>query len=316
MSQITDWIFATLAAVLPAFGTAPAGVYNGYIEAEYIYASASGAGRIVTVGASEGDTVRQGQQLLQLEDTEQAASLRAAVAGVAVAQANLDDLKTGSRAEEIEVIRASLHQAQADQSLARLTLERSDRLLARGYVPSSEVDNDRAALQSADARLEQLTAQLKVAELPARDAQRVAAEAALDKARAEADAARSDVDDRLVAAPITGTVDKVYYDPGEVVAAGAPILSLFDPDRLKAILFIPEPERASVGLGDTLAVTCDGCPPNVRATITRLAASPQYTPPIIYSREERARLVYRAEAVLTAGTGLLPGQPVALRRQP
>lgn len=314
MSGIRDWIIGIAVSLFPALGEPPVPAYNGYVEADYIYVAASVPGRIERIVVAEGDGVTEGDELLSLEDTSQQASLRAALAGVAQAEANLDNLQTGSRADEIEVIRASLHQAEADQSLAQVTIDRSVQLLEKGLVPPAQVDGDRARLASADALVEKLRAQLRVAELPARDAQRVAAEAALDMARAEAERARSALSDQTVRAPVTGRVDRVFYESGEVAAAGAPIIALYRPDALKAIFFIPEPDRAAVRAGEVLALSCDSCPPGLTARVTRLATSPQYTPPIIYSRDERARLVFRAEAVLLDAGGLLPGQPVTLGR--
>lgn len=316
MSAIKDFLFGLLALILPGFGVPAGPVYNGYVEADYVYVAPSGAGRIVSIEAAEGDRVTKGQLLLTLEETAQAEALRSAEAGVAVASANLDNLQTGSRDAEIEVIRASLHKAYADQTLAQTTLDRSTALLARGLVPPAQVDIDRANLARAEAQIEQLQAQLRVAELPARDAQRLAAEASLDMAIAQAAIARSNLDDRTIEAPVDGVVDRVYFDAGEVAATGAPILSIFPPDRLKAIFFIPEPERAAAHIGDRLSVTCDGCDDGMTARITYMASDPQYTPPIIYSRDERARLVFRAEALLEHADSLLPGQPVTLRPAP
>lgn len=316
MSAVKDFLLGLLALIIPGFGAPTDQVYNGYVEADYVYVAPSGAGRIVSILASEGEKVSEGQLLLTLEDTAQTEALRSAEAGVAVAKANLDNLQTGSREAEIEVIRASLHKAYADQTLAQTTLDRSAALQARGLVPSAQVDTERANLARAEAQIEQLQAQLKVAELPARDAQRLAAEASLDMAKAQAAIAKSNLEDRTIEAPVAGIVERVYFDAGEVAATGAPVLSIFPPDRLKAILFIPEPDRAGVGIGDTLSITCDGCGAGITARITYMASDPQYTPPIIYSREERARLVFRAEALLEHADGLLPGQPVTARPAP
>lgn len=135
-------------------------------------------------------------------------------------------------------------------------------------------------------------------------------------ARAEAERARSELDERLVLAPVTGLVDKVFFDEGEVTGTGAPAVAILPPGALKVLFFIPEPERAEFAIGQKLALGCDACPEGLRAEITRLASDPQYTPPIIYSRDERARLVFRAEGRLLGEAPLLPGQPVTLRRLP
>lgn len=316
MSDLPAWLAAIIAAVIPGWGMAPDPSYNGYVEADYLYVAPSSPGRITSIDASEGQAVSADQQLVFLDETAEIAALHAAEANVAVAQANLDNLMTGSRDAEIEVIRASVANAEADQHLAQLTLDRSLQLLAKGLVPPAQVDTDRARVQSADAQVAQLRAQLAVAELPARNAQQLAAEATLQGARAEVDRAQSALDNRILSAPVNGLVDRIYFDVGEVAATGTPVISLYQPDRLKAILFVPEPERASFSVGDRLAVSCDGCPEGLTAMITRMSSSPQHTPPILYSRDERARLVFRAEARLEGASGVLPGQPITLRMLP
>lgn len=314
IDTITAWFSALLAAILPGFGDDPAPVYNGYIEAEFVYVAPSVTGRLQNLSVSEGDQVVAGQFLFDMDATKQRASLRAANARISQAQANLRNLETGSREAEIEVIRATLAEARAAQDLVAITLKRTEDLFAREIVTQAKVDADRTALEKANAHVAQLEAQLRVAELPARGEQVIAAEATLAAARAEADLAAAQLNDLRVTAPEQGTVDKVFFDAGEVAAAGTPVIAILPPDQLKVLFYLPEAERVAFSLGQQLALTCDGCGDGIIATITRMASDPQYTPPIIYSRDERARLVFRAEAKLAKGTGLLPGQPVTLER--
>jgi HlyD family secretion protein len=316
LDDITTWFSAMLAALLPGFGDDPTPVYNGYVEAEYVYAAPSVTGRIHSLAVAEGQEIVAGTFLFNIEASQQRAALRAANARVAQSEANLRNLETGSREQEIAVIRASLAEARAQQSLARSTLARTESLLARELVSEAKAEVDRAAVARADANVTQLEAQLAVAELPARDAQVVAAEATLRAARAEADLAAARLDDMRVTAPVQGRIEKVFYEAGEVAAAGAPVVSILPPDALTVLFYLPQAERMRFAIGETLALGCDGCMSGLTATIIRMAAEPQFTPPIIYSREERARLVFRAEARLPRGTGLLPGQPVTLERLP
>lgn len=316
LDTITAWFAAVLAALLPGFGDDPKPVYNGYVEGQYLYIAPSVTGRIHSLAAREGDTVVAGAFLFDMDANQQRAALRAANARVAQAEANLRNLETGSREQEVEVIRASLEEARAQQTLMRSTLERTENLFAREIVTQAKVDADRAALERANAQVAQLEAQLEVAELPARDEQVIAAEATLQAARAEADLAAARLDDMHVTAPMQGRIEKVYYEAGEVAAAGAPVVSILAPDALTVLFYLPETARSGFAIGEKLSLTCDGCTGFIEAEITRMAADPQYTPPIIYSRDERARLVFRAEARLPKGTGLLPGQPVTLERLP
>ena len=313
MSNLPDWLVSIIVVFYPGFAGPMITEYNGYAEADYVYVAPAAAGRIVEINAEEGATIAAGAVLFRIDDTHQTTALRAAEAQVAVARATLDNLATGSRAAEIDVIRATLAQAEADQRLARLTLERSQNLLASGAVTQARIDGDTAALQGADARVAQLQAQLQVAELPARDAQRIGAEAALEAALAQADDARLALKDRTVFAPADGVVDEVFYAVGEVAGAGAPVVAILPENSLKALFYIPESDRAQLWLGQEFAVQCSGCPDGITARLLRIAPSPQYTPPIIYSRAERTRLVFRAEAEILNAAGLLPGQPLTLR---
>lgn len=311
-----DWLAAALAAVFPALAPDTPPLYNGYVEATYHYAAALGTGRILAIPVQEGQGVTAGTVLVTLEDRSERAALAAAEAHVAEAQATLANLQTGSRADEIAVIAAELAKAQATARERQISFDRSTELLKRQVASLSQWQSDQAALDAANAAVGQLQAQLRVAELPARAAQQTAAEAALKAAEAERDARKFALDERVVAAPVAGIVDDIFFRAGEVAAAGAPVMSVYDPAEMRAIFFIPEPDRASVALGDRFALACDGCAEGLTAHLVRLGASPQHTPPIIYSREERSRLVFRAEAVADQPLALLPGQPVSLRPLP
>lgn len=314
LAWLTATATAILTAVVPGYGDDPTPVYNGYVEADYTYVAPSVTGRLRGLSVAEGDDVTVGAFLFDMDASQQRAALRAANALIAQAEANLRNLETGSREAEIEVIRAALEQARAARTLAETNLQRTEDLAGRGIVTQAKVDTDRSTLEQASAHVAELDAQLRVAELPARDEQVIAARATLDAARAEAEVAAARLDDMHTTAPITGRIEKVYYTVGEVASAGTPVVSILPPDALKVLFYLPESVRAQFDVGQTLALSCDGCAPGLEATITRMASDPQYTPPIIYSRDERHRMVFRAEARLAPGTGLLPGQPVTLER--
>ena len=318
MTGVLDALSAGVFAVLMALGLAQpdSTAWNGYLEADYVYIAPLTAGRITRVHADQGDHVAAFAVLVEMDTEAQTAALAAAKAGVAQAQANLDNLETGSRAAEIAVIAASLRRAEADRDLAQGNLDRTQVLTDKGTASSVLLQQMQSQLAVAQAQVDQLQAQLEVAKLPARAAQRTAAEAALEVARFQALSAQVALRDRSLMAPITGVIDQRFFNPGEVAGAGVPILSLYDPDKLKVIFFVPEARRALLALGKVMAVTCDTCPANLQATVTRIAPEPQFTPPILYSRDERGRLVFRAEALMAETRALSPGQPVSLTPLP
>ena len=309
---MNEWFAGVLAAVMGLLSPAAPTGFTGYLEADYVYAAPVTAGTLDSIAVSEGETIKAGAVLFVLRSAQQEALVRAADARVAAAQATLDNLVTGSRSQEIDVIRANLAKAEADLALARRTAERSEKLLASGSATQARVDQDRANLASAEAQVAQLNAQVAVAELPARDAQQVAAEANLNAAVADAERAKLDLADRTVTASVGGVVDDVFFSAGEMAAAGAPVLSIRPEGEIKARFYVGEAARAGLSLGQTVTVSCDSCQAGVTAHISRIGAEPQVTPPVIYSRDERGRLVFVAEAVLDEAGSLMPGQPVTV----
>jgi HlyD family secretion protein len=307
------WLTGLIAIVIPGFGATEPPRFNGYVEARYVYAAPATGGPIETISVAEGDVVLDGDLLFRLKQDQQISALQAAEARVAAAEAALANLTTGGREDELDVVRASLQKAEADLSLARETSARSGKLFAEGLIAQSKYDQDRATLASAEAQVKQLSAQLKVSELPARDAQQQQAEANLAAAQADAEAANWALADRTVTAPAAGRVERVYYDPGEVVAAGSPVISILPEGALKVKFYLPETARAEFTLGETVAVSCDGCPDGLIARLSYMASDPQFTPPVIYSRDERQRLSFLVEATLE-GASLPPGQPVTVER--
>ena len=180
--------------------------------------------------------------------------------------------------------------------------------LAAAMPPTKTLPSGRVS------RVDQLKAQLRVAELPARDAQQIAAEATLAAARADVANARAALDDRTVMSPADSRVERLFFKAGEVVGAGMPVVALSGSDAMKVLFYLNEGDRPQFALGDIVAISCDGCAAGLTARISHFASDPQFTPPIIYSRDERNRLVFLTEAVLQQQNGILPGQPVSIGR--
>lgn len=311
MNGFFGWVVG-LFSFIPGVGHAPPPTWNGYVEADYAYVSAVSPGVIADVAVHEGEIVTAGTVLFRVSDAQQRAAVAAAEARVDAAEANLDNLLTGSRSEEVDVIRASLAKARADLSLAQQSLDRSEKLFDQGLIPQAKLDQDRATFAAAGAQVTQLEAQLRVAELPARDAQQIAAEANLAAAKADAEKAVADLADRTVKATEAGRVERLFFEAGEMAGTGVPVLSLSGADAMKVKFYLSEADRAQFTLGDAVSVSCDGCAAGLTANISYFASDPQFTPPVIYSRDERNRLVFLVEATMANQNGILPGQPVSI----
>lgn len=136
------------------------------------------------------------------------------------------------------------------------------------------------------------------------------AESSLREAEAKAKAARTRLTRRKLFSPVVGAVQQIYYRPGEMVPAGKAVLSILPPGNVKIRFFVPQAMLPAIALGDRISVSCDGCGEGVGARISFIASAAEYTPPVIFSQEERAKLVYLVEALPDKPEKLRVGQPV------
>ncbi|NVN13164.1 HlyD family secretion protein, partial [Nguyenibacter vanlangensis] len=122
------------------------------------------------------------------------------------------------------------------------------------------------------------------------------------------------LDQRHVAAPAAGIIADILAWPGEVVESGAPVISLLPPENIYIRFFVPEPVVSRLHYGDTVTLSCDGCPAGLRGVIDFIAPQAEYTPPLIYSDQSRAKLVYLLQARPRPGQArqFNPGQPVTV----
>jgi HlyD family secretion protein len=303
-----------LVAILAATGCSKSGPsgWQGYIEGEFVYVSSPLAGRLDTLSVAKGARVAAGAPLFTLERAAESDSLRQASRQLDGAKAQLADLSKGSRPEEIAALDARLGQARAAAELSRLELVRQDSLFSAAATSAS--DHDRARLtHEADARVvEEESAQLETARLGGRPDALEASGAAM-RAAGDAEArARWSVDQKAQAAPAAALVYDTLYREGEYVSAGSPVVALLPPGNVKVRFFVPEPDFARIRAGDRVNVGIEGLPSPLAATVSYLSPQPEYTPPVLYNRDNRAKLVYMVEAVFSAGAGsdLHPGQPV------
>jgi HlyD family secretion protein len=290
---------------------APA-AWSGYAEGDYVYVSAPLAGQLQTVSVQAGQSVAPGAALFTLESESEQAARAEAAARLDAAQAQATNLDKGKRPDELAVSKAQLEQAQTNAALAQRELARQQGLVAKGFVSKAVLDNASTALHQAKARVEELTAALRVARLPARLEDRTAAQATAKAAQDVLLQSTWRADQKVQTAPVQALVTDVFYQPGEFVPAGQPVVSLLPPQNRKARFFVPETDLARLQLGQTVQLHCDGCAGAIPATISRIATQPEYTPPVIYSNLQRAKLVFMVEAKPDAAHAaqIKPGQPL------
>lgn len=290
---------------------------QGYVEGEYVRLAAPFAGVLESITVKRGDQVAAGAQVFRLERANEIAARRQAEAQLEAAQARAQNLRSGRRAPEVEAVAQQLREAEAARELSRAQLERQQSLARSGFVSAAAVDEARARWKRDDANVASLAAQVETARLPGRVAEVRAADAEVAAAREAL--AQSDwrLAQRVVATSVAGFVHDTYYSAGDFVPAGSPVVSLLPPGAVKLRFFVPEPALARLARGAEVGFTCDGCPA-LRAQVIFVSDRPEFTPPVLYSKENRRKLVFLVEAKPAPedAVRLHPGQPVDVTLPP
>lgn len=185
-----------------------------------------------------------------------------------------DQVKTGQPLFTVDddLQQADLAQVKASLVNAQQTFDRAQQLAKTGAGTQKDLDAATMVLRDAQARL---------------------------------NSSQTRLTRRQVFSPVDGTIEEVYYRPGEVVPAQRPVVSLLPPGNIKVRFYVPETVLPTIAYGDVIKVSCDGCAKDLTAHISFIAKQSEFTPPVIYSLEERSKLVFLVEA--------LPDQPGALR---
>ena len=190
-----------------------------------------------------------------------------------------DDVKTGAPLYSVDddLQRADLNQNIATLANAQQTFERAASLSKSGSGTQANLDSAISALRVAEARVN--TSQTRLAR-------------------------------RSGFAPVDGTIQQIYFRDGEMVQAQRPVLSIMPPGNMKLRFFVPEPDLPKLAIGDEVRIACDNCAADLTAKIYFIATTAEYTPPVIYSLEERNKLVYLIQARPSRPDALRVGQPI------
>ena len=250
---------------------------NGRQEATEVDVATKVAGRLASLTPHEGDKVAQGQGVATLDAEDIAAQLRAAQAQVRQAQ------------QATRTAQAGVSKAESDASLARITLQRSQELVQKGFISAATLDRDHNTQQGALAALS--AARTQVAE----------AEAATQAAIARGESLSATVNDTTLKAPITGRVLYRLTEPGEVLAAGSKLLTLLDMTDVSMTIFLPAADAGKVALGSPARIVLDALPDQVLpASVSFVAPRAQFTPKEVETRSEREKLMFRVKVKVDA----------------
>jgi HlyD family secretion protein len=291
--------------------------YQGYIEGEFVYLASSQSGALTQLSVSRGQTVQANAPLFMLESADETAALQQAQQQLAAARAQLADIETGKRPPEVNAVQAQLAQAVANARKASLQLTRDEAQFHAGGIPKAQLDDSRANADATAAQVREFSNQVQIARLPGRSQQIAAQNAQIAAAQATVAQAQWKLDQKRVNAPADGLVYDTLYRTGEWVQAGRPVVQMLPPQNVKVRIFVPEAVVGRLATGRTLLVHCDGCGADIPTRITYISSKAEYTPPVIYSNESRAKLVFMVEAhpSVADASKLHPGQPVTVTLQ-
>jgi HlyD family secretion protein len=255
-------------------------LYNGYVDAELVYLSADFPGRLVDLSVLKGQMVKPNQFLFRLEQTSENH-------GVAISEYSTQDL-----------------QAQRDQAVAQLHYYELNYQRIKGMIKQNAASQNDLDLASRDfdvakKQLQDLDIKIKSSLVSTEDKQ-------------------WQVERKENNAPEMGIVFDTYYTKGEYVQAGYPIVSLVTPSQIKTIFFVPEPNLSQLRLNQKVNIMTSHNDHFAKGHVTYISQIAEYTPPILYSREDRHRLVFRVEAKIESPdlTKLHLGLPVTLELIP
>ncbi len=253
---------------------------------------------LILAGCSQ-EPANQFQGYVEGEYVYVASPLGGALTNLAVARGGqvqagqlLFELERGSEADALELAKKNLAQEAAQLKLSEAEFVRREKLHGQDVISPEELDQARAQRDADAAQVQSL-------------------QSALAKAQWS-------FDQKQQFAPTNAFVQDTLYRPGEWVATGNPVVVLLPPANLKARFFVPETALAQIKTGEKVAVSFDGAAKNYSATVNYISTQAEFTPPVLYNRENRAKLVYMIEAQFSAADAadLRPGQPVDVTVSP
>ena len=296
-----------IAILVTACNRAPEGTdASGTIEFTQTDVAGAVAARVDRIFVEEGAIVREGDTLVVLKQTGLPQDIQQRRARVAQAESELNDLLRGARPEELDRSRAELRSAASEAERTAADSIRLGRLLAVGGISQSAFDAAATAARVAGARRDAAREAVELLEAGARPDRIAAARAAVATTRAQLAMGEAAAGDLVLLAPVAGQVLARHAEPGEVLAAGIPVMSLGDARHAWVRVYVTAPVFASIKVGDVVPVTIDGLEGEAfQAKVTALATAAEFTPRVALTEKERADLLFGVKLELSDSTGRL-----------
>lgn len=285
---------------------------TGTVETTTVAVSFKVGGRLKERLADEGQQVQAGQVVARLEADELHDEHRLRAADQQAAQAGLADLQAGSRREEIAAAAATLARLKAEAERASQDAVRAEALFTIEVIPRNELDAARAARDAAAAAVREAEQRLRLTQIGPRPDAVKQAQARLAAAAAARSLAETRLSQAVLTAPLSGTVLAKHAEPGELLAAGSPVITIGRLDEVWVRGYIPETQLGRVKLGQKATVTSDTWKGrSYQGTVSFIASEAEFTPRNVQTEAERVKLVYRIKVTIpNPKQELKPGMPV------
>jgi HlyD family secretion protein len=291
-------------------------VASGTVEATEADLGFLITGRLEHIAVREGDRLEPGEEIAWIDRTELLAAKRMAEAQGEAARARLVELEQGFRTEEIAQGRAALRAAEQRLTDARRELDRTRRLYEGGAVSEQQLEAGQTALTLAQSDYEAAVERLQILESGPRSEQIAAQRSVLAQSRASVARSEAVLENALVRAPFGGLITLRHREPGETVPAGAPVVTIMNPDDRWIRIYVPEYQVGRLAIGMAATITADAYDDRTyEGRVVFIADEAEFTPRNVQTAEERVKLVYRVKIQITEDPSfdLKPGLPADVR---
>ena len=286
--------------------------YQGYVEGENIYLASPYSGALIQALVQRGQPVKKGDLLFTLDPNPQALQIKQATAALVQAKQVYDDLKKPRRLPEIAALVAQVSQAEAQKKLAALRVKRNQTLFVKHVLDKDSLDASLERYQELFYVKAQFQANLDLAKLGSRTSQIRAQKAKIAFLFSKQKEAEWVIAQKSFYAPADGVIFDTYFRLGEFVDANRPVAALLTPENIRIEFFVPADVLPRLSVGQNIAFDCDGCSKNSAAKIQYISPEAEYLPPLVYSRQNMDKLVFRIKASILAPELFKPGQPVVV----
>ncbi len=270
--------------------------FQGYVEADMVYISPVLGGRLEKIYINRGDFVKKGAKLFDLDSIEYAAAVAEAEANLRKVKSDLNDLLKGARPEEIEAMKDRISKLEAICKLAKIVHDRNILLFEKNIIATKDYDTSMWLQIQNQWDLAESKHNLIIAQLPARQDRVISAQEAIKAAENTLAGAKWRLEQRFVSANQDAFVFDTVMHNGEYAAAGTTVIMLIPPENMKVRFFVPYPDMQKIHPGDKIEFYPDGSVERYQAKVANICLKPEYTPPVIYSRDSNSKLVFMIEA--------------------